>query len=150
MTNVIGFVLLLIAGYVFGKAAESRHLKSLISREQLANKLPAIASRFPPEDKAYSQHLVCGNVVVASDYFKTFTAGLINIFGGRVTPFESLVDRARREAVLRMKDDATRFGAELVFNVKFETTRIANAVEVLAYGTAMVPAVASSLNVESG
>ena len=82
-------------------------------------------------------------MVIASDYFKTFTAGLINIFGGRVTPFESLVDRARREALLRMKEQASQTGASIVFNVKLETTRIATgrlgAVEVLAYGTALTP-----------
>ncbi|MFT6733724.1 MAG: hypothetical protein ACJAS9_001914 [Polaribacter sp.] len=38
------------------------------------------------------------------DYFKRFLAGLRNIFGGRVVTYESLVDRARREAILRMKE----------------------------------------------
>jgi uncharacterized protein YbjQ (UPF0145 family) len=137
-------VLLLLLGYVFGQLAESRHLKSLVRRELAANSLPAIASRFPPEDDNYSQHLVTGSVVVASDYFKTFTAGLINIFGGRVTPFEGLLDRARREALLRMKDEAARLHARYVFNLKYETTRIAQsgagAVEVLVYGTALIPA----------
>jgi len=137
------FVALLILGYVFGRLAESRHLKNLVKRELVANSLPAIASRFPPEDSDYAQQLVTGSVVVASDYFKTFMAGLINIFGGRVTPFESLLDRARREALLRLKADAMKLNAQYVFNLKYETTRIAQsgagAVEVLAYGTALIP-----------
>jgi len=71
-------------------------------------------------------------------------AGLINIFGGRVTPFESLLDRARREAILRMKAQAMDLQASYVFNVKYETASIATggraaALEVLAYGTAMIP-----------
>lgn len=140
----IGFFLLFMSwGFVFGRIAEKRHFKSIIERETASNVLPAIASRYPPEDTLYEQQLVSGSVVVASDYFKSFTAGLINIFGGSVTPFESLLDRGRREAILRMKEDASKFNAEMVFNVKLETTRIATgragAIEVLAYGTAMIP-----------
>ena len=137
------FVLLLLLGYGFGRSAELRHLRRLVEREREMNRLPAIASRFPPEDRPYAQALVGGSVVIASDYFKSFVAGLINIFGGRVTPFESLIDRARREALLRMKEQALARGAVYVFNVKFETSRIAvgrvGAMEVLAYGTALMP-----------
>lgn len=138
------FVLLLVFGFLFGRLAEKRHLKSIVAREIASNALPAVASRWPPKDRVYAQHLVSGSVVVGSDYFKSFMAGLINIFGGRVTPFESLLDRARREAALRMKAEAAALHAGYVFNVKYETTRIATggraaAMEVLAYGTAMIP-----------
>ncbi len=143
MIELGSVAVLLVLGYIFGQVAEKRHFKELIKREKQTNALPAIASRYPPADQRFKQQLVSGNVVIASDYFKTFTAGLINIFGGRVTPFESLVDRARREALLRMKEQASQTGASIVFNVKLETTRIATgrlgAVEVLAYGTALTP-----------
>ncbi|MCI5128213.1 MAG: hypothetical protein D3907_06860, partial [Candidatus Electrothrix sp. AUS3] len=33
-------------------------------------------------------------------YFKRIVAGLRNIFGGNVQSYETLVDRARREAVI--------------------------------------------------
>lgn len=55
-----------------------------------------------------------------------------------------MVDRARREAILRMKDQA--FGYDYVLNLRIETSTIGNAanqkgnvgsVEVLAYGTAV-------------
>ena len=137
------FVLLLVSGYVFGRLAERRHLRRLVAAERRMNALPAIASRYPPSDRRYAQRLVGGSVVISSDYFKSFVAGLVNIFGGRVTPYESLIDRARREALLRMKGRARELGAAYVFNVKFETTRVAvgrvGAMEVLAYGTAMIP-----------
>jgi len=142
--ELITFVVLLAAGFIFGQRAEKRHYKRIVEGEKATNVLPAIASRYPPTDKQYHQQLVSGSVVVASDYFKSFTANLINIFGGRVAPYESLLDRGRREAVLRMKREANNLNAEVVFNVKLETTRIAGggmgAIEVLAYGTAMVPA----------
>jgi uncharacterized protein YbjQ (UPF0145 family) len=68
---------------------------------------------------------------------------LITLFGGRVTSFESLLDRARREALLRMKSQAQTMDARYVFNVKYETATIGGSrtgsIEVLAYGTALVP-----------
>ena len=136
-------VTLLVLGYLFGSMAERRHFKRIREREALGQNLPVVASRYPPKDRQYAQHLVSGSVVVASDYFKGFLAGLVNIFGGRVTPFESMLDRARRESILRMKDQATALGAAYVFNIKYDTTRLATgrlaAIEVLAYGTAMIP-----------
>ncbi len=139
----VGVVILLVLGYIFGRIAEKRHFKRIIKREEACQHLPVIATRYPPTDQPYQQIMVTGNVVIASDYFKGFLAGLINIFGGRVTPFESMLDRARRESILRMKGEAMKLNARYVFNVKFDTTRIATgrlaAMEVLAYGTAMVP-----------
>lgn len=150
MYQIIFFLIFIGCGFVFGRMAEKKHYKSIIKREQLTNNLPVVASKYPPEDAPYHQQLIAGNVVIASDYFKSFTASLINIFGGRVTPFESLLDRARREAILRMKQEAQLLHADYVFNIKLETTRIATgrvgAIEVLAYGTALIPFSGSPLN----
>jgi len=106
MTQLIVFIVFLGCGFIFGQLAEKKHYKSIIKREKQTNHLPVIASRYPPESGSYHQQLIAGSVVVASDYFKSFTAGLINIFGGHVTPYESLLDRGRREAILRMKHEA--------------------------------------------
>ncbi len=136
-------LLMLAAGYFIGKRSEKRHYQSIIVREKELSGLPAIASRMPPEDAMYQQHLVQGNIVVASDYFKSFLGELIKLFGGPVVPYEALLDRGRREALLRMKAAALEQQAQFVFNVKFETTTIGEgwlrSVEVLAYGTALSP-----------
>ena len=144
MDQIILVAILVTLGYFFGRRAENKHFKSLIEREQVMNKLPAMASRLPPQDGKYEQTLVSGNVVIANDYFKTFVAGLRNLFGGKISTYESLLDRARREAVLRMKEQAQQLGAEMVFNVKYETSNISGqsrkkipAIEVHAYGTAL-------------
>jgi uncharacterized protein YbjQ (UPF0145 family) len=72
---------------------------------------------------------------------------LRNIFGGRVKAYESLVDRARREAILRMKEQARAGGAQMVVNLRLETATIGRSanrkkrigsVEAMAYGTAVV------------
>ena len=131
---------------MFGHIAEKRHYKSIIQREKKFNSLPAIASRIPPMNGGHHQELVSGSVVISVDYFKRFAATLRNFFGGRVTSYESLIDRARREALLRMKQAASDHSAEFVFNVKYETASISKgrkgrigSVEVLAYGTALIP-----------
>lgn len=145
MVELIVFLILLTLGYVFGQMAEKRHYKSIIEREGELNALPAIASRFPPTDKLYQQVLVTGNTVISVDYFKRFIAALRNLFGGRVTSYESLLDRARRESLLRMKAQAQALGASMVFNIKYETSSISQgagnsmgSIEVLAYGTALI------------
>ena len=90
--------------------------------------------------------LVSGSVVISIDYFKQFVAGLRNLFGGRVTAYESLLERARREAILRMKEQARDLGADSVWNVRLETAAISQgaqrqqvgSMEVMAYGTALI------------
>ena len=84
-------------------------------------------------------------VVIASDYFKTFAASLRKLVGGELRTYESLMERARREALLRMLESARRLGANCVLNVRFSTSNIGTArrrqaaamVEVYAYGTAL-------------
>ena len=147
MYDLIIFLVLLAMGYGFGRYAETKHYKSIIKREKELNSIPAVATKIlvPPRNDLNSQ-LVSGSVVISIDYFKRFIAGLRNIFGGRVTSYESLLDRARREAILRMKEEAKKLNAELVFNIKLETSSIhkgrgnsIGSVEVLAYGTALFP-----------
>jgi len=151
MYDLILFLTLLFLGYLFGQIAEKRHYKSIIEREKALNSLPAMGTRFPPTITHYSQVLVTGNTVISVDYFKRFLAALRNLFGGRVTSYESLLDRARRESLLRMKQQARNLGASYVFNVKYETASISKgrkqtigSVEVLAYGTALIKTSATS------
>ena len=90
--------------------------------------------------------LVTGSVVVSLDYFKRFIAGLRALIGGRIKTYEPLLDRARREALLRMKEEARDRGFDAIINVRLHTSRLANSrgngegtagVEVLAFGTGL-------------
>lgn len=149
--QVVIFLVLMVAGYLIGSYLERRHYRSIIQREAQYRNVVAVASRQLPDDGAeYTQRLVTGNVTVSVDYFKRFLATLHNIFGGRITSYESLLDRARREAILRMKAEAAALKSPLVLNVKYETASIykgsgngIGSVEVLAYGTAMIPKASS-------
>jgi uncharacterized protein YbjQ (UPF0145 family) len=138
-------VALAVTGLVAGRWIERRHYASILRRERELAGVLVFAVRFPPPRLAApASSLVAGSVVIADDYFKSLVAGLHTFFGGRVRSYESLVDRARREAVLRMKAQARQRGAGMIVNVKFQTFSIpgrrpgsSRAVEVLAYGTAL-------------
>jgi len=148
MYDLIIFLVLMTLGYGFGRVAENRHYKSIIERETDLNRIPAIVMRFPPASlKPQNTELVMGSVVISIDYFKRIVAGLRGLVGGRMKSYETLLDRARREAILRMKEQADDMGANMVFNIKMETASISKgrknrigSVEVLAYGTAIIPA----------
>jgi uncharacterized protein YbjQ (UPF0145 family) len=135
---------LLVVAYFTGTALERRHYASIRERELRWRSLPTITFRsVPPGWKVTECTLITGSVVISVDYFKRFLSGLRMIFGGRVKAYETLLDRARREALLRLKEDAVERGYHAVLNVRLETCRLANArnneriagIEVLAYGT---------------
>jgi uncharacterized protein YbjQ (UPF0145 family) len=87
--------------------------------------------------------LVQGSAVISLDYFKRIMAALRNLVGGRVGSYETLVDRARREATLRMKESAG--DADIIVNIRIETSTIGQSdqsraigsIEAMAYGTAL-------------
>lgn len=147
MIDLLIFLTLVLLGYVFGRAAEARHFKSIRERERRFRNILTFSARFPPPQEApVHSELVAGNVVISIDYFKRVVAGLRGLVGGKISAYESLIERARREAVLRMKEEAERKGATQIFNVKLETASISKggeqqigSVEVYAYGTALIP-----------
>ena len=49
------------------------------------------------------------------------------LVGGRLRSYEPLLDRARREALLRLKEEAALRGYHAVCGVRLETSRLANA-----------------------
>ena len=144
MEQLIIFVVLLSLGYFFGQRAEKKHYASIIAREESMIRLPVTNRKKIDIDAAAIKHcdLVVGNVVVSVDYFKRILAGLRGIFGGNVRSYETLVDRARREAILRMKESCPT--ADTIINLRLETSSISKGrknqvgtVEILAYGTAV-------------
>ena len=105
MENVIIFAVLISCGYFFGRYAEKKHFRSIAEREAKLLPLPLTSSKYPLEQKEVeSARLVQGGVVVSIDYFKRILAALRNIFGGSVQSYETLLDRARREATLRLRE----------------------------------------------
>ena len=137
-------ILIIVVALITGSTIERRHYRSIDQREQEFGRLPLLTGKlYPTEQRVMDSRLVSGSVVISYDYFKRFLAGLRQIFGGEVKSYVSLLDRGRREAILRMK--ASCPDADLVVNFRIETSSIAKgkrkrsigSVEVFAYGTAI-------------
>jgi uncharacterized protein YbjQ (UPF0145 family) len=137
--------LILVLAYFVGSMIERRHFRNLRKREAEASGYPVITFETLPADWTVgSTGLVSGNVVVSLDYFKRVIAGLRGLVGGRIKTYEPLLDRARREAMLRMIESSRQSGYDAIVNVRLETSRLANSrrdgdgvagVEMLAFGT---------------
>ena len=140
-------LLLLMLAYFIGSMIEKRHFRNIRRREEDYVGFPVVSFDTMPDDwNASDSTLVAGSIVVSLDYFKRVIAGLRALVGGRVKTYEPLLDRARREALLRMTESAREQGYDAVFNVRLETSRLANSrgdgkgiagVEMLAFGTAV-------------
>lgn len=144
LIQLIIFLVLVALGYWSGTIIERKHYDSIKIREQKFLNFPAVTfeKNLSKEVNIKEAKLVTGSVVISIDYFKRFLAGLRNLFGGEVTAYESLIDRARREAILRMKEMAG--DANIIMNFRIETSTIGRrankslgSIEVLAYGTAI-------------
>jgi uncharacterized protein YbjQ (UPF0145 family) len=146
MEQLIIFLILLAIGYGVGTIAEKRHYRSIEEREKMFLKLPAVNTKNMLQQgvEVEKAEIVQGSAVISVDYFKRLLAGLRNIFGGQVKAYETLVDRARREATLRMKEQAP--AADIILNTRIETSTIGRnansrkrigSIEAMAYGTAV-------------
>jgi len=141
-------VVLLLLGLFVGRTVERAHLRRLDRAEATLLTIPLTDIKALPQGVVGGGALmVTGSVVVASDYLKTFLASLRKIIGGEVRSFERLMERARREAICRMMGEAHAHGAVAVLNLRLETSnigamrrkRVSPMVEVIAYGTAVLP-----------
>lgn len=125
-------------GWAFGRFIEQKHLKELLENEQRLSHIRIDTNKFQ-ESECHGQ-LITGNVVISHDYFKYIIAQIQNFFGGRLTTYESVVDRARREAIVRLKQQAENIGAKHIMGLRLSTTELGmqgGMVEVFAYGTAI-------------
>ncbi|MCA9254840.1 MAG: heavy metal-binding domain-containing protein [Phycisphaerales bacterium] len=130
-----------------GYMTEKSHLRRLAVREAAAADIVVtnLKTIVRPETVRQSQ-LVTGNVVIATDYFKTLVTTLRNLVGGEMKAAQRLMLRARREALLRLLDEARAMGATEVWNLRYQFCNVqqmsgnkgAISVEIYAYGTAVV------------
>jgi uncharacterized protein YbjQ (UPF0145 family) len=137
-------ITLIIIGLVVGRHIESEHFKSLVEREKRFDRIPTTDLKVIPDaDKVESAEMIHGSVVVATDPFKRFIGAFRKIFGGEIRVYSSVLERARREALLRMKESHP--DADAFFNCRVHTSTISqgnqrkqvNCFEVLAYCTAV-------------
>jgi len=123
---------------------ERDHIKALVKAErELSDIMVSDMKTLPQHWKPVKTTFVSGNVVLADDYFKAILWSFRKLFGGESKAFSKLLSRARREATLRVLRQAKACGANVVWNIRYETSVVQTnrgrnmaGVEVLAYATA--------------
>ena len=143
MWGFLSFIVLLGIGFVFGRINEAKHFRALDRRENELSHITISNTKKLPEGYSGSD-FVTGNVVISIDYFKRIAAALRGLVGGQIKSYTTLLERARREAVLRMKQEAAEQGATHIANMRIETSSVfqnaktnVGSLEVYAYGTAL-------------
>ncbi|WP_345814802.1 YbjQ family protein [Paraburkholderia sp. PREW-6R] len=79
-----------------------------------------------------------GIIVRSRSVVGSIGASLQTIFGGNITLYTSLCERARQDAFERMLREADALGANAIIGMRYDATEIARGItEVLCYGTAV-------------
>ncbi|PCI59991.1 MAG: hypothetical protein COB37_10165 [Kordiimonadales bacterium] len=125
-------------GWLIATLYERRHNKQMAEREALLGDIKISTTKHIGSNAA-SGVMIYGSVVVAHDFFRTLIIQFRKIIGGNIKAYERLVVRGRREALIRLREDARLRGFDRVVNVRYGSSRISglfiNAVELVAYGT---------------
>lgn len=142
--DILIFLTILVVTFFTGSWIEKRHFDRIRAREQALPKTPVIqCTRQTSMPNVARTEMVYGSTVVGADFFKNTLAGLVSLFGGNIATIESVTERGRREALIRLKQQAP--DADFFANIRYETASL-NAVsmkkglpqvEFLAYGTAI-------------
>lgn len=135
--------LILFGTYFIGRTIEKRHYRSIKERENDWTHIPAITGKnMQGLPQIESAELAVGSVVISVDRFKRWLSGFRKIFGGEMKSYSSVIDRGRREAILRMKEACPE--ADMFLNCRIMTSTVSNGKgkaigcsEVLAYSTAV-------------
>ena len=150
--EIVGlFLLIQLLGFLTLSAvnviSERRHEQDLDRREAAIGHFPIFATnKVPVGFNAHQSQLVTGNVVLGSGHLKQFLASFRTLVGGEMRGYQRVLDRGRREAQLRMVEEAQRLGEEAqrlgattVINVRFESANVGNGnqaiSEIFCYGT---------------
>ena len=83
--------------------------------------------------------VVRGITVRSRSIVGNFLGGLQTLFGGNISIYTSLCERARSDAFQLMAEHATQLGANAIVAVRYDATELmAGLTEVLCYGSAVV------------
>jgi uncharacterized protein YbjQ (UPF0145 family) len=83
--------------------------------------------------------IVRGIVVRSRSAIGQFGASIQSIFGGNITIYTELCEKARLDAYAQMCQHAAAVGANAVISIRYDATEMMPGItEVLCYGTAVV------------
>ena len=102
-------------------------------------KLVTTAFELPGHRITQNLGLVRGIVVRSRSIVGNIGASLQTLFGGNITLYTELCERARADAFELMMEHAGEMGANAIVGVRYDANEVtAGVTEVLAYGTAVV------------
>lgn len=105
----------------------------------MESKMITTAFELPNHQIVANIGIVRGIVVRSRSIVGSFLGGLQTIFGGNITIYTNMCERARRDAFDLMRQQALKNGANAIISVKYDATEVMRGVtEVLCYGTAVV------------
>ncbi|HEX3800040.1 MAG TPA: YbjQ family protein [Verrucomicrobiae bacterium] len=100
--------------------------------------LTTTAFELPGYRVTRSYGVVRGIIVRSRSIVGNIGAGLQSLFGGNITLYTELCERAREDAFDLMLEHAGQLGANAVIGVRYDATEIAQGItEVICYGTAV-------------
>jgi len=101
-------------------------------------KLITTAQDLPGHRVTRNLGVVRGIIVRSRSIVGNIGASLQTLFGGNITIYTELCQKARDDAHRLMLEHAGQLGANAIIGVRYDATEIADGVtEVLAYGTAV-------------
>ena len=102
-------------------------------------KLITTAQELPGYRIMQNLGVVRGIIVRSRSIVGNIGASLQTLFGGNITIYTELAERAREDAFNLMVEHAASAGANAVIAMRYDANEIADGItEVLAYGTAVV------------
>jgi uncharacterized protein YbjQ (UPF0145 family) len=102
------------------------------------SKMMTTAQEIPGYRVTKNLGVVRGIIVRSRSIVGNIGASLQTLFGGNITIYSDLCERARADAHNLMVEHAGQLGANAIIGVRYDATEIADGVtEVLAYGTAV-------------
>lgn len=83
--------------------------------------------------------IVRGIIVRSRSIIGNIGAGIQSIFGGNITLYTQLCERARKDSFEMLLKHAEEIGGNAIIGVRYDATEIAGGItEVICYGTAVV------------
>ncbi|MFN9720275.1 MAG: YbjQ family protein [Planctomycetota bacterium] len=120
---------LVVCGLIIGRMVEKNHFAELDRREAANRNFLVTNSKTYPDAAAGFQEpaMVTSEVVIGSDYLKSFLSGWRGIFGGEMKSLQALQVRAKREAIARLIDQARAQGYNAICNLRVDGITVVGA-----------------------
>lgn len=131
----------LVGAFFAGNWIASRHEADLAARAKAVAsiRMTDMKRLIDPVIGPCPPTLMTSEVVIGIDHFRGFLGKLKNIFGGEVRSYQSTLDRARREVIMRLLEQAHAHGYNALANLRVDFVDIS--------GNAMMAQKASSVSI---